>query len=198
MHPITLKLMKKSLLYTRTGDLGKTSLVSGIRVAKDNERLQAYGTVDELNAWLGVLASDPSMPPEQSAELLTIQHRLFDLGAYLATPTPADGTMPQATGLGHETISHLEHLIDVLDSSVPPLTRFVLPGGSQLSAWTHVARTVCRRAERHMVTLSTMPETYVAPDALRYINRLSDYLFALSRYINHRGNIPEVYWEKTQ
>lgn len=198
MHPITLKLMKKSLLYTRTGDLGKTSLISGLRVAKDNERLQAYGTVDELNAWLGVLASDPTMPAEQSAELLIIQHRLFDLGAYLATPTPTDGTIPMATGLGHEAISHLERLIDTLDSAVQPLTRFVLPGGSQLSAWAHVARTVCRRAERHMVTLSTTPETYVDPDALRYINRLSDYLFALSRYINHIDHHPEVYWERTQ
>ena len=190
--------MKKSLLYTRTGDLGTTSLVNGQRVAKDNERLEAYGTVDELNSWIGVLISDHAMPAAQGAELRLVQHRLFDLGAYLATPPAGSETDAVKSPFSPDAISHLEQLIDELDNTVPPLTRFVLPGGSQLSAWTNVARTVCRRAERHIVTLSTTPGTFVAPDALMYINRLSDYLFVLSRYINHINEIPEFYWEKTQ
>ncbi len=190
--------MKKSLLYTRTGDLGTTSLVSGDRVIKSHPRLEAYGTIDELNAWIGVLVTDPDMPQSQTAILLTIQHRLFDLGAYLATPTPSEGEMPQIPSLGHSAISRIERVIDELDDAVPPLNRFVLPGGTRLSAWIHVARTVCRRAERHMVALNAMADTYVDPNAIRYVNRLSDYLFVLSRYVNYRSGTPETFWEKEQ
>lgn len=188
--------MKKSQLYTRTGDLGTTSLVGGQRVSKATDRLESYGTVDELNAWIGVLASDPALPATERPTLLYISHKLFDLGAYLATATPPDGTMPQATSLGQEAISRIEHRIDELDAATPPANRFVLPGGSQLSAFAHVARTVCRRAERRIIALAATPDAYVDPAAVRFVNRLSDYLFILSRYINHSNGITEVYWDK--
>lgn len=187
--------MKKSQLYTRTGDLGKTSLIGGVRVSKSSPRLEAYGTVDELNAWIGVINADANMPAEQTEILEYVQHKLFDLGAYLATPTPADGSMPQITTLGQPTISRIEHAIDTLDELTPPATQFVLPGGCQLSATVHVARTVCRRAERAMIALTDVDE-YVDPAAIRFINRLSDYLFILSRYVNHHNAIPDVYWQK--
>lgn len=188
--------MKKSILYTRTGDLGTTSLVGGDHVSKATARLESYGTVDELNAWIGVLASDPHMPAGQLPTLQYISHKLFDLGAYLATPTPADGTMPQATSLGQEAISRIEHNIDLLDDATPPANRFVLPGGNQLSAFAHVARTVCRRAERRIIALANTDGAYVDPAAIRFINRLSDYLFILSRNINHANGTPEIYWDK--
>jgi len=187
--------MKKSTLYTRTGDLGSTSLIGGKRASKASARLESYGTVDELNAWIGVLTSDPSLPNGQLPVLQYIQHRLFDLGAYLATPGTPDGPMPQATTLGHEAISRIEHEIDILDDETPAANRFVLPGGNQLSAWAHVARTVCRRAERRIIALSQTGE-YVDPNAIRFVNRLSDYLFILSRYINHANGTDEVYWQQ--
>lgn len=190
--------MKKSLLYTRTGDLGTTSLVTGDRVSKSHPRLEAYGTIDELNAWIGVLTTDPGIPSSQLPLLSQVQHRLFDLGAYLATPCDNDAIMPQIDSLGQAAISSLEHEIDHLDDAVPPLNRFVLPGGTRLAAWIHVARTVCRRAERHMVALAGMPDAYVDPTALRYVNRLSDYLFVLSRYVNFTTGTPEIFWEKGQ
>lgn len=187
--------MKKSPLYTRTGDLGKTSLVGGQRVSKASARLEAYGTVDELNSWIGVLASDKAMPPSQHDFLLYLQHKLFDLGAYLATPTTTNSNMPQATPLGQNTISRIEHQIDQLDDATPQANQFVLPGGNQLSAFAHVARTVCRRAERHIIAM-TSDNIYVDPDAIRFVNRLSDYLFILSRNINYTNNTPEIYWNK--
>lgn len=194
--------MKKSQLYTRTGDLGTTSLVGGTRISKADARLEAYGTVDELNSWLGVLVSKTSMPTAQRDLILFIQHRLFDLGAYLATPpAPAgvDGAaaavMPQATSLGQQAISRIEHAIDTLDDATPAARQFVLPGGTQLSAWTGVARTVCRRAERRIIALNQTGQ-YVDEAAIRFVNRLSDYLFALSRYLNHAAGEPEVYWNK--
>lgn len=186
--------MNKSLLYTRTGDLGTTSLVGGQRVSKASTRLEAYGTVDELNAWIGVLASDTSMPDGQIPLLTYVQHKLFDLGAYLATE-PQQGVMPQIESLGQNAISKLEQAIDTLDDATPKVNQFVLPGGSQLAAWTHVARTVCRRAEREIITLKN-EINYVDPAALRFVNRLSDYLFILSRFINHTNHTPEIFWDK--
>ena len=187
--------MEKSNLYTRTGDTGTTSLVGGERTSKASVRLESYGTVDELNAWIGVLVSDPAMPAEQQTELHYISHKLFDLGAYLATNAPAE-TMPEAATLGHKAISRLEHDIDLLDSATPPANRFVLPGGSQASAFAHVARTVCRRAERRIIALASEPDTYVDPNVIRFVNRLSDYLFILSRYLNHAAGKAEIYWDK--
>lgn len=185
--------MKKSNLYTRTGDLGKTSLVGGQRVDKACDRLEAYGTVDELNATLGMLTSAPELPADQRPTLIAVQHRLFDIGAYLATDNGPD-TVTSCNGLGHEAIARLEHNIDLMDDAVPPLNRFVLPGGTPLSATAHLARTVCRRAERRIVALAA--QTYVDPDVQRYINRLSDYLFVLSRYINYKAGEPEIFWDK--
>lgn len=187
--------MKKSQLYTRTGDLGTTSLVGGQRTSKASDRLESYGTVDELNAWIGVIASHSDMPPAQVPVLLYIQHKLFDLGAYLATQPVGSDVMPQALSLDQPAISRIEHEIDVLDNDTPVANRFVLPGGNHLSALVHVARTVCRRAERRMIALQQSGE-YVDPRAVRFINRLSDYLFILSRYINHVNRSPEVYWDK--
>lgn len=186
--------MEKSLLYTRTGDLGTTSLVGGKRVSKASARLEAYGTVDELNTWLGVLVSKTSMPAEQATLIVYLQHRLFDLGAYLATPVTDDNIQPQIPALGQTAVSRLEHAIDQLDGDTPKLTQFVLPGGTSLSALTGVARTVCRRAERRVIELSQ--QEYVDDSAIRFLNRLSDYLFALSRYLNYKAGEAEVYWNK--
>lgn len=185
--------MKKSPLYTRTGDLGTTSLVDGSRVEKSHPRLEAYGTIDELNSWMGVIATDPGLPADCRPLIVDIQNRLFDLGAYLATPEPSDGQMPQTASLNQKTISDVECEIDRLDDAVPQLRQFVLPGGSQLSAWCHVARTVCRRAERHCISLAAT--AYVDPNAIRYVNRLSDYLFVLARYVNARAGIAELTWQ---
>lgn len=185
--------MKKSNLYTRTGDLGTTSLVGGQRVGKDSERLEAYGTVDELNATIGMLTSATGLPADQRPVLIAIQHRLFDIGAYLATDSGPDA-ITACNGLGHEAIARLEHNIDLMDDAVPPLNRFLLPGGTPLAATAHLARTVCRRAERRIVALAST--AYVDPDVQRYINRLSDYLFVLSRYINHKAGEPEIFWDK--
>lgn len=184
--------MKKSNLYTRTGDTGKTSLVGGQRVDKTCDRLEAYGTIDELNACIGLLTSSPALPTDQHPVLLSIQHRLFDIGAYLATDNGPD-SMTECNGLGHESIVNLERQIDMMDEAVTPLCRFVLPGGAPLAAQAHVARTVCRRAERRILKLAA--SAYVDPNLVRYINRLSDYLFVLSRYINHLSGTPEVFWD---
>lgn len=186
--------MEKSSLYTRTGDLGTTSLVGGQRVSKSSARLEAYGTVDELNTWLGVLVSKTSMPEDQARLIVYLQHRLFDLGAYLATPVTEGNPQPQIPALGQSAVSKLEHAIDMLDNDTPALTQFVLPGGTALSALTGVARTVCRRAERRIIELSQ--QEYVDDSAIRFVNRLSDYLFALSRYLNYKAGEPEVYWSK--
>ncbi len=187
--------MKKSQLYTRTGDQGTTSLVGGKRISKASDRLESYGTVDELNAWIGVIASHPDMPRTQVPTLLYIQHKLFDLGAYLATPSDNQTEISQPLSLGHQTLSRIEHEIDILDNETPAANRFVLPGGNHLSALTHVARTVCRRAERRIITLTQTGE-HVDPCVIRFVNRLSDYLFILSRHINHSNGCAEVYWDK--
>lgn len=186
--------MNKSNLYTRTGDLGTTSLVGGQRVSKSSVRLEAYGTVDELNAWIGVLASDPATPSVQVELLYFIQHRLFDLGAYLATEAP-DNSMPLLESLSQSAISRIEHAIDTLDDATPKVNRFVLPSGTQLAAWAHVARTVCRRAERRIIELKNQG-AYIDPSAIRFINRLSDYLFILARNFNHISDTPEIFWSK--
>lgn len=188
--------MEKSLLYTRTGDLGTTALVGGSRRSKDDVRLEAYGTVDELNTWLGVLTSHAELPGSERDLILYVQHRLFDLGAYLATPVADPKAMPQAATLGQDAVSRLEHAIDRLDDATPAANQFVLPGGTELSVLTGVARTVCRRAERRIITLAKTEGEYVDPSALRYVNRLSDYLYALSRYLNYKAGVSEVYWNK--
>jgi cob(I)alamin adenosyltransferase len=176
-------------LYTRTGDAGETSLFDGTRARKDDPRVDAYGEVDELNAWLGLTRAS-TIDPSVDAELVAIQRDLFALGAQLADP--ADKLAPRVTKavIDDEHVVRLEQLIDRLDAEVPPLRRFILAGGTPAGAALHVARTVCRRAERRIVALRPP----VDPVLVRYVNRLSDLLFVLARVVNHRGGAPETEW----
>ena len=176
-------------IYTRTGDAGDTSLFDGTRVRKSDARVDAYGEVDELNAWLG-LARASSVPSELDEELVHIQRDLFALGATLADPAEKIADRVTKATLGDDDIDRLERLIDRLEAELPPLRRFILAGGSPAGAALHVARTVCRRAERRMVSL----EPRVDPVLLRYVNRLSDLLFVVARAVNHRASVPETEW----
>jgi cob(I)alamin adenosyltransferase len=176
-------------LYTRTGDTGETSYFDGTRVRKDDPRLDTYGDVDELNAWLGfVRASGIDAGPDE--DLAQIQRDLFALGAQLADP--ADKLSPRVSKavITDADVGRLEALIDALDAELPPLRRFILPGGTGAGAALHVARTVCRRAERRMVALAPPVDAVL----LRYVNRLSDLLFVLARAVNHRRGAPETDW----
>lgn len=178
-----------SRIYTKSGDGGATGLGDGSRVSKDDPRIEAYGTVDELNAVIGLLRSPSDEVPEREI-LGAISNDLFDLGADLCCP---EG--PQAGARLRITPSHvarLEEAIDRVNAGLRPLTSFVLPGGTTASAWCHLARTVCRRAERRVVTLQT--QTPVNPQVLIYLNRLSDLLFVLGRAAN-RGGADDVLWE---
>ena len=186
--------MKKSFLYTRTGEDGTTSLVGGTRIAKNSLRVSAYGDIDELNSHLGVVQAYAAKIPAADGEaerLLGIESVMFEIGSYLATapaeePLPCKGTTP-------ERIAELENEIDTLDSITPPQNSFILPGGTVAAAHAHVARTVCRRAERSILTLADSGEP-VDPAVLTYINRLSDYLFILARYLNHLASVPDIPW----
>lgn len=187
--------MPKSNLYTRTGDTGTTSLIGGARVAKDSLRLNAYGSLDELSAFIGVIVSDPACLAEEKNRLMEVQNMLFNIGCYLATPLQS-GEKTQATDLDQDDMQKMEEWIDKLDEQTPPVRAFILPGGSPLAAKTHVARTVCRRAERNIITLAS--EEYVDPLVIAYINRFSDYLFILSRYFNFMEGIPEITWKRKE
>ncbi|MDW8208687.1 MAG: cob(I)yrinic acid a,c-diamide adenosyltransferase [Chloroherpetonaceae bacterium] len=188
-----------SRIYTRTGDLGTTGLFGGQRVSKDDLRVEAYGTVDELNAMLGqarVAISDP----EINALLLALQADLFHLGADLATPDDEDTQKGRVTvrRVAPERVQQMEQWIDRFEQELSPLTRFVLPGGSPAAAALHVARVVCRRAERRCVTLAQATEMEghpINPEVIRYLNRLSDLLFVLARLANHRQGVPDVHWD---
>jgi cob(I)alamin adenosyltransferase len=176
-------------IYTKTGDTGETSLFGGQRVPKDALRIDAYGTVDELNSLLGVVRS---LNPHQEIDaiLRRLQDDLFVLGADLATPVEkSSGKIPRIEP-GHS--ENLERIIDSLESSLQPLTSFILPGGSSVGAQLQAARTVCRRAERLVVRLSR--EEKIGPLPLVYLNRLSDLLFVLSRYANHLDGVKETPW----
>ncbi len=173
-------------IYTKTGDTGQTSLLFGKRVSKDDLRVEAYGTVDEANSALGLALSH--MPPELSElseSLLEVQRVLFNIGAELATPP---GRRP-GWQADQTQIDFLEHLIDALDEKIPPLTSFVLPGGSPAGAGLHLARTIVRRAERLAVTVARDEE--LNPLVVTYLNRLSDALFNAARYTNHLMGTPE-------
>lgn len=186
---------EKSNLYTRTGDQGTTSLVGGQRAPKDSPRLEAYGTIDELNSHIGLLISllpDAEAFTTIARHLLKVQHRLFDIGAALATPS--DTTTPPSAGVSDTDISEIEQEIDRVDSALPPLNRFVLPGGTTAASQAHVARTVCRRAERRIITLAT--QVSVSPAIIRYLNRLSDLLFAIARFNNVKTSATEIFWDK--
>lgn len=181
-------------IYTRTGDSGQTALFGGGRVPKDHHRVAAYGTVDELNAAVGVAVSQVS-DSEVRARLELIQHDLFAVGSILATrPRPDGSPHPHLPPLPTARIDEMERWIDAGDEELAPLTQFVLPGGTAGAAHLHLARTVCRRAERQVVGLAS--EEPVDADAIRYLNRLSDLLFALARLENHRAGKPDVAWRK--
>jgi len=179
-------------LYTRTGDAGATGLFGGDRVPKCHQRLEAYGTLDELNSLLGVLGLnlDPKLQAEEP--LRFIQRDLFALGALLATPPSAAGRLGQRLSQPTWPIAAMEADIDRLSDLAPAMTHFVLPGGTPGAAYGHWARTVCRRAEREVVALG--PTEPVPPEVVIYLNRLSDWLFALSRAANAVANVPDVKW----
>ena len=178
-------------IYTRTGDKGQTSLSTGEKVAKWHPRVAAYGTVDELNAALGVAALEAA--GDMLTQIRRIQNDLFDLGADLATPDR--GRVLEWTPLRiiATQVTRLEEEIDAMNGSIAPLDSFILPGGSRLAAQLHVARTLCRRAERAMVELASMENEPVNPEALAFINRLSDWLFVAGRAANNDG-ADDVKW----
>ena len=175
-------------IYTRTGDHGQTSLFGGTRVPKNDARIEAYGTVDELNSFLG-LARASELPADVDRVLHQVQIDLFEIGAHLASP----GTS-RFPGVEESRIAELEQSIDAMEKELAPLTTFILPGGAQSAAQLHVARTVCRRAERCVVALhddSTATQSTVA-----YLNRLSDYLFVAARFANLRAGQTDIPWKR--
>ena len=177
-------------IYTRTGDRGETGLFDGTRVAKSDSRVATYGDVDELNAWLGFVRAGLS-DHQLGGMLERIQRDLFALGARLADPTSRIAARVTKAAVTSEDIARLEQWIDELETELPPLRRFILSGGSASGAALHVARTVCRRAERAMVALG--PDA-VEADLLTYVNRLSDLLFVMARAANRRGGAAESEW----
>lgn len=182
---------EKYKLYTKGGDKGKTSLVGGKRVPKHHTRIESYGTIDELNSFIGVLLSH-NLPEEDTTTLTWMQHKLFSVGSYLATdPTQTEIRIEsQVTELA---INRIEQEIDRLNDMVPPINAFILPAGGAIPAAAHVCRTVCRRAERCIYRLHESEP--VESEVLCYVNRLSDYFFALARKESYRLNASEVTWK---
>lgn len=177
-------------IYTRTGDEGMTGLLGGGRVSKSDPRLNAYGTIDELNAVLGV-ARAARLSSRCDEILLKLQSQMFHLGAELATPNTSHSSTEV---LQNEIITELEAGIDALEKDLPPLKAFILPGGSPAAAALHLARCVCRRAEREIVALSE--QVHVRPLVLEYVNRVSDLLFVLARTANAEASVGDTEWEK--
>lgn len=177
-------------IYTKTGDAGTTSLFGGERVLKSHYRIDAYGTVDELNSFIGLLRDQP-VNQSRGDVLIEIQNKLFTIGAILATePGNQKVKVPQ---LADADVQVLEKAIDIMDANLPPIRNFVLPGGHQSVSFGHVARTVCRRAERLIIGLDTQEK--VQPLVIQYMNRLSDYLFVLCRQMAADLNIQETPWK---
>jgi cob(I)alamin adenosyltransferase len=176
-------------IYTRTGDAGETSLFGKNRISKADPRVDAYGDVDELNAWIGYVRS-ATIDQDVDAALLQVQRDLFALGAQLADPAERLTERLTKAFITDADVARLEGLMDHMDVELPPLTHFILSGGAPAGAALHVARTVCRRAERRMVALAPAVDAVL----LQYINRLSDLLFVLARVVNHRAGCPEVRW----
>jgi len=177
-------------IYTKTGDRGDTGLFGGGRVSKASLRVDTYGEVDELNSVVGLVRTEPF--DKQIDELFaTVQSRLFDLGAELAT-SPDSKVELGIAGVTEADVEALERVIDKAETELAPLRTFVLPGGSKAAAYLHLARTVCRRAERRLVALAECEP--VRPECIRYVNRLSDTLFVLARLANHRAGVADVPW----
>ena len=180
-------------IYTKQGDLGQTVLFDGTRVAKDHLRIETYGTVDELNSAIGLTIVD--CRDEALTELLTrLQRQLLDLGSDLATPLDSKNSA-KVRRIGAPHVAFLEQQIDAATAQLPPLKRFIIPGGSVTAARLHVARTVCRRAERHLVTLMHHEAAVIGPHPLIYLNRLSDLLFTLARLANKMDGRGDVEWD---
>jgi cob(I)alamin adenosyltransferase len=186
-------------IYTKTGDQGQTHLAGGQRVSKDSARIECYGTVDELNAFVGMAAvsaagSDRESVPALVPILRRIQHELFNLGSILAT-TPED-VHPKQARVTEAEVRQLEIEIDRMNADLAPLRSFVLPGGTRLNTELHVCRTICRRAERLAVALERQEK--IPTETIQYLNRLSDAFFVWSRWVNHVLGVPEVLWEPNQ
>jgi cob(I)alamin adenosyltransferase len=174
-----------SKIVTRTGDSGDTGLGDGSRTRKDGPRIEAIGTVDELNSTLGVLLAEP-LPPELRECLLEVQHDLFDLGGELS--------LPGHTGIAEAQVTRLEQRVERFNAALPPLKEFILPGGGRAAALAHVSRTVCRRAERRVVALIHADPQHAPGFSLQYLNRLSDLLFVLARVLNREAGREDVLW----
>ncbi len=180
-------------IYTKTGDKGKTSLIGGTKVPKSDLRIESYGTVDELNSFIG-LVSDNIIDDDHTKDILkNIQDRLFTIGSSLACDPEKEPGL-KIPDLKENDIILLENEIDKMNELLPALKNFILPVGHVAVSTTHVARCVCRRAERNCVNM-LQHEMFVEPLVIKYLNRLSDYLFMLSRYIGNKLNVPEVYWQ---
>ena len=184
-------------IYTRTGDDGTTALGTGERRKKYDPRIEAYGTVDETNSVLGLARLHTKDAPEVDAMLARIQNDLFDLGADLCMPDKGKGPGGARLTVTEAQVSRLEQEIDRLNAELKPLRSFVLPGGSAGAAALHLARTVCRRAERLIAELANSPDEEVSAPVLKYVNRLSDFLFVAARYLNDKGTA-DVLWQPGQ
>ncbi len=179
-------------IYTKTGDLGQTSLIGGTKVAKSHIRIESYGTIDELNSYIG-LVNDHIEFTEIKGTLKEIQDRLFTIGSSLATDPEKDSKM-KLPDLKEEDILYLEQQIDAMNGELPVMKNFILPGGHVAVSTTHIARCICRRAERLCVNLKEHEE-FIDPVVIKYLNRLSDYLFVLARYLGHLLQVEEIPWK---
>ena len=185
--------MKKSMIYKKTGDKGTTSLVGGVRVPKTHIRLEAYGTVDELNSYLGLLQT--YLTEEADKRLVAhVQNKLFSVGSYLATDQ-SQTELRMESRINDKDITLLEQAIDEIDNALTPLHAFILPGGARGAAVCHICRTVCRRAERRILALAG--ECEIEARVTAFVNRLSDYLFILARKLNYLAKKEEILWDKS-
>ena len=185
----------KNITYTRTGDEGKTSLIGGLRVAKYDDRVEAYGTVDELSAFIGVLNDQEGITDEQKSVLGVIQNKLFTLESHFALDENSE-VKKMIPVLTVEDVAFVEHEIDVMNAQLPELKSFVIPGGNRKASYAHVCRTVCRRAERQGWRLAAQHP--VDSVDLKYLNRLSDYFFVLARFFGYLDKNDEIGWESTK
>ncbi len=185
--------MKKSIVYTKTGDAGTTALIGGTRVSKADDRLEAYGTIDELNSFVGLLVSYLEVDTD-IAFLQKVQNKLFSVGAYLATDQ-GKTDLSDSCLISQDDVAMIEQEIDKVDNILPPLHAFVIPGGERGAGVSHVCRTVCRRAERRILNL--VADYQISNELLAFMNRLSDYFFVLCRKINFEAGKDELFWNNT-
>lgn len=179
-------------IYTKTGDKGMTKLVGGDSVAKDSDRVESYGTIDELNSWVGYIVASIEEDNVVKEELLELQQLLFDVGSDLATPVSTGRPIKLYTG----TTSWLESRIDFYTDVSPDIDRFILPGGTKIASMLHVARTIARRGERSIVRLSWTAQ--MNPEIIVFVNRLSDYFYALARWVNAKEQVSDVFYQKSE